>query len=165
MMFPRKEIVDMLRKEYPEGTRVELVHMDDVQAPPVGTKGTVKGVDDAGSIMVRWDNGSGLSVAYGEDQCRKLATVKTICYGNERIWDSRKEAMEFYLEASVSCEGSEKERYTKIYYELVCGNSVCTDLVDQHICKYCGEITDGIEEDLLCKNCRELFGHALFSEL
>ena len=73
--------------------------------------------------------------------------------------------MEFYLDASVNCEGSEKERYTKIYYELVCGNSVCTDLVDQHICKYCGEITDGIEEDLLCKNCRELFGHALFSEL
>ena len=29
------------------------------------------GVDDIGSIMVRWDNGSGLSVAYGEDSCRR----------------------------------------------------------------------------------------------
>ena len=45
--------------------------MDDPQAPPIGTHGTVIGVDDIGSIMVRWDNGSGLSVAYGEDSCRR----------------------------------------------------------------------------------------------
>jgi hypothetical protein len=56
----------------PAGTRVELVRMDDVQAPPVGTRGTVRGVDDIGSIMVNWDNGSGLSVAYGEDIVRKV---------------------------------------------------------------------------------------------
>ena len=46
--------------------------MDDPQAPPIGTKGTVKGVDDIGSIMVAWDNGCGLSVAYGADSCRKV---------------------------------------------------------------------------------------------
>lgn len=46
--------------------------MDDIQAPPIGTKGTVIGVDDIGSIMVRWDNGSGLNLAYGEDICKKL---------------------------------------------------------------------------------------------
>ena len=72
MRFPSKEIVERLRETYPEGTRVELVHMEDFQAPPIGTKGTVRGVDDAGSIMVRWDNGSGLSLAYGEDVCKKL---------------------------------------------------------------------------------------------
>ena len=49
-----------------------LVRMDDIQAPPVGTEGTVFGVDDIGSIMVRWDNGSTLSVAYGEDLCRRI---------------------------------------------------------------------------------------------
>lgn len=65
--FPKRETVERLRKEYPQGTRVILRRMDDIQAPPLGTKGTVLGVDDAGSIMVRWDNGSGLSVAYGED--------------------------------------------------------------------------------------------------
>lgn len=42
------------------------------QAPPIGTKGTVRGVDDIGSIMVRWDNGCTLSVAYGEDMCRRI---------------------------------------------------------------------------------------------
>lgn len=66
-----REVVERLRKQYPAGCRVELLHMNDVQAPPTGTKGTVIGVDDIGSIMVRWDNGSGLSVAYGEDSCRR----------------------------------------------------------------------------------------------
>lgn len=70
MNFPKREIVEMLRKWYQPGLRVELIRMDDVQAPPIGTRGTVIGVDDIGSIMVRWDNGSGLSVAYGEDLCK-----------------------------------------------------------------------------------------------
>ena len=72
MRMISKETLQVLRERYPKGTRVELVKMDDAQAPPVGTKGTVRGVDDMGSIMVAWDNGCGLSVAYGEDICRKV---------------------------------------------------------------------------------------------
>ena len=72
MRFPSKDVVEVLRRQYPVGTRVELVRMDDPQAPPIGTKGTVKGVDDIGSIMVAWDNGCGLSAAYGADICRKV---------------------------------------------------------------------------------------------
>lgn len=68
--FATRETVERLRKQYPSGTRVELVCMDDVQAPPIGTKGTVTGVDDIGSIMVNWDNGSGLNVIFGVDSCR-----------------------------------------------------------------------------------------------
>ena len=71
-MFPSRDIVNCVREEYPEGTRVELVRMDDFQAPPIGTKGTVTGVDDTESIMVAWDNGSSLHVIYGEDACRKI---------------------------------------------------------------------------------------------
>lgn len=71
-MFVKKEIVQTLRKRYPEGTRVKLVKMDDPQAPPMGTRGTVIGVDDIGSIMVRWDNGSSLNVIYGEDIVSKV---------------------------------------------------------------------------------------------
>lgn len=70
--MPSRETVQSIRTRFPKGTRVELVQMDDVQAPPIGTKGTVLGVDDIGSIMVRWDNGSSLSVVYGEDVCRKV---------------------------------------------------------------------------------------------
>ena len=77
MQFPSKEVVERIRKEYPIGTRVELVRMDDPQAPPVGTLGTVKGVDDIGSIMVSWDNGSSLSVAFGEDACQVVPKVLT----------------------------------------------------------------------------------------
>ena len=71
-MFPSKETVERIRREYPRGTRVELVRMEDRQAPPVGTQGTVLGVDDTGSLLMRWDNGSGLNVVYGEDLVRKL---------------------------------------------------------------------------------------------
>ena len=67
------ETVERLRKQYPAGCRVELLEMNDTQAPPVGTLGTVIGVDDIGSIMVRWDNGCGLSVVYGEDRCRRVS--------------------------------------------------------------------------------------------
>ncbi len=67
MRFPSRETVERVRAKHPIGTRIELVSMDDVQAPPVGTKGTVKGVDDTASLLVRWDNGSSLNVIYGED--------------------------------------------------------------------------------------------------
>ena len=59
-----------LRSQYTPCTRVELLQMEDIQAPPVGTKGTVIGIDDTGSLMMRWDNGSGLNVLYGIDRCR-----------------------------------------------------------------------------------------------
>ena len=72
MRMISKEALQALRAAFPKGTRVELVQMNDPQAPPIGTKGTVRGVDDIGSIMVSWDNGCGLSVAYGEDICRKV---------------------------------------------------------------------------------------------
>ncbi len=72
MKFPDRETVERVRREYPAGTRVELRRMDDPQAPPIGTHGTVTGVDDTAGIMVRWDNGSHLNVIYGEDEARKI---------------------------------------------------------------------------------------------
>ncbi|NBJ91615.1 DUF4314 domain-containing protein, partial [bacterium 1xD42-62] len=51
MKFPNRETVERVRREYPAGTRVELVRMDDVQAPPIGTQGTVEGVDDVAAHL------------------------------------------------------------------------------------------------------------------
>ena len=68
----RPETRKRLRDGFPRGCRVELVRMDDPQAPPIGTLGTVIGVDDVGTIHVNWDNGSGLGVAFGEDDCRRI---------------------------------------------------------------------------------------------
>ena len=72
MRMIRPDQLQCLRKEYPKGSRVELVQMDDSQAPPIGTLGKFIGLDDIGSIMVHWDNGSGLSVVWGEDSCRRI---------------------------------------------------------------------------------------------
>lgn len=123
----RSCILEELRKQYPVGSRVELTKMEDVQAPPIGTKGTVLGVDDIGSIMVAWDNGSSLNVVYGVDRCKRLNTVKTICYGKERTWDSVKEATVFFLECMTSSEGAEKERYYNVLLKLASGEKVCSD--------------------------------------
>ena len=127
MKFPSREIVERIRRDYPAGTRVELVRMDDAQAPAVGTKGTVKGVDDTGSLLMRWDNGSGLNVVYGEDVVKKIPAVRTVCYGRTEEWYSRGEAERFFFHAMMNSEGSEQNRYLKIYTELKMGKTLCTD--------------------------------------
>lgn len=128
MFFPPRDIVNKVKEQYPAGSRVELISMNDPYRDiPSGTKGTVKEVDDTGTIHVDWDNGSHLGIVYGEDSCRKLNTVKTICYRREEVWDSREEALEFYMKAMAGSEGSEQERYAKIVAELAMGKAVCTD--------------------------------------
>ena len=70
MRFPSREQIAALREQYPRGTKVELLGMDDPQAPPTGTMGEVMGVDDAGQILVRWETGSSLSLIPGVDSFR-----------------------------------------------------------------------------------------------
>lgn len=70
MRIVTPEILASLREQFPHGARVELLQMDDPQAPSVGARGTVQGVDDTGSIMVTWDSGSSLHVLFGKDECR-----------------------------------------------------------------------------------------------
>ena len=72
MRIPSNKELKMVREMYPKGTRVVLLEMDDPQAPPVGTMGTVRHVDDAAGIGVNWDNGSSLSAIYGVDRIKKL---------------------------------------------------------------------------------------------
>lgn len=81
MKIPNGKTVERICRLYPAGTRVELVRMDDAQAPPVGTRGTVLAVDDTGSLIMRWDNGSGLNVIYGVDKVKILKNT-TICLNN-----------------------------------------------------------------------------------
>ena len=73
MKFPSRERIEKLKEDYPQGTRVELVYMEDeFSRLQPGEKGTVVGVDDIGTIHVNWDCGSSLGIAYGEDECKKL---------------------------------------------------------------------------------------------
>ena len=130
MKYPGRDIIEKLKQQYPVGTRVILRKMDDCQAPPIGTKGTVQGVDDAASLLVKWDNGCGLNVVYGVDEVENLDSVTTVCYGEEKLWDCRKEAKDFFLEGLKATEGSERERYAAIYAKLILGKNYCTDDLD-----------------------------------
>lgn len=67
--------VKQLKETYLPGMRIRLLKMDDFQAPPIGTLGTVTGVDDIGSILVSWDNGSRLNVVLGEDEIEIVSII------------------------------------------------------------------------------------------
>lgn len=56
--------------------------------------------------------------------------VTVICYGQEEEWNSREEAMLYYLEGVEECDGSERERYLTILEGLIEGKMVCTDTLD-----------------------------------
>ena len=127
MKKPSEKELDRIRMEYPVGTVIELIEMSDNFAPPKGTLGEIEGVDDLGDILVRWQTGSSLKVIVSEDHIRKVNGVITVCYGIRDYWRSRKEAAEYFLEGISASDGSECERYSKIYAELICGKTVCSD--------------------------------------
>lgn len=53
--FPKRYVVDKIKNNF-----------------PVGTQGTVKFVDDIGTIHITWDCGSSLGIVYGEDSCHRI---------------------------------------------------------------------------------------------
>ena len=114
MRYPSEEEIRNLREHYPAGARVELLEMRDEQAPPIGTKGTVRYVDDVGSIGVDWDTGSSLSVAYGADRCRSLVPEFTLTVRDQlmKIRDSGESNMLFV-------PAVQRIAFDLGYYELV----------------------------------------------
>jgi len=68
MMFPSREIVEIVKSQYPKGTKVRLISMNDpYHRLKAGDEGIVSGVDDMATIHVHWDSGLCLGVIYGED--------------------------------------------------------------------------------------------------
>ena len=61
-MFMSTTKVNFLKTQYPEGTRIRLIYMEDARAVQPGSEGTVRLVDDAGTIHVNWDNGRSLGI-------------------------------------------------------------------------------------------------------
>ena len=68
----KQKRIKLLKETYQKGMRVKLINMNDFQAPPIGTQGTVLGVDDIGSVMVAWDTGARLNVILEVDEIEIL---------------------------------------------------------------------------------------------
>ena len=109
-----KNTLNRLRKQYSVGTRIELLKMDDVQAPPIGTRGTIEGVDDIGNIMVRWDNGSGLNLVPGVDECRIVSSMPPT------VKDQILAVRDTGLTNMFDVAAVQRIAYDMTFYDLVC---------------------------------------------
>ena len=132
MVYADRETVERLRDEYPVGARVVLEKMEDPQAPPPGTMGTVTGVDDAGSILVSWDNGSGLNVVYGEDRVRKMIMTDKVFRQLLAIRDTG-------LTNMFDSDAVQRLAYDRGFYELVM-------YIEEHRGQYARFILTGRED-------------------
>ena len=68
-MYINENLVNRMKETYKPGTRIQLDFMGDDPRPPIppGTKGTVKLVDDIGTVHCNFDNGRYLGLIPGED--------------------------------------------------------------------------------------------------
>ena len=68
-----QERLAALKRDYPAGTRISLVMMDDPYTSLMpGDLGTVTGIDDTGTVFVSWDKGSTLGLVFGIDHYKKV---------------------------------------------------------------------------------------------
>ena len=75
-MFIDKELVRRMKEQYPPGTRIQLEHMGNEPRPIApGTRGTVRIVDDIGTVHCDFDNGRRLGLIPGEDSFHKVAEI------------------------------------------------------------------------------------------
>ena len=77
MQFPSKSYLEQLRKKHPVGTKLQLISMRNEKYPVLpGTVGEVTHIDDAGSIHMRWENGSSLSLIPEVDSFKAVVAEK-----------------------------------------------------------------------------------------
>ena len=68
-----RHFVEDMKKKYPAGTRIECIYCADMYHPiESGAKGTVRCVDDMGTVHVNWDNGRTLGLCAGEDSFKAI---------------------------------------------------------------------------------------------
>lgn len=67
-MWKTEKEVAQIKEEYPVGSKLRLLHMEDMQAVSSGTNGIIDFIDDQGQLHMKWENGSSLALIPGEDQ-------------------------------------------------------------------------------------------------
>lgn len=76
MQIPNRNEIENIKKEYPKGTLVELIKMDDQQAPPRGSIGVVEHVDSMGQLHMNWKHGGSIALVPGVDQFKIIKRYK-----------------------------------------------------------------------------------------
>jgi hypothetical protein len=126
MKTPSKETVAHLREDYPEGTRVELISMDDPYSTLMpGDRGSVSLVDDTGTIFVDWDRGSHLGAVYGEDRVKRIENEIRYETGADFWRDmatqhGRQDALGIcgrYLKAQLKTQDDEEKRFCRELFD------------------------------------------------
>jgi hypothetical protein len=68
-MKDNQSFADFMRFQFPQGTRIRLLEMNDPTNPmKPGMKGTVELVDDDGTFYMKWDDGSESPLSYARDR-------------------------------------------------------------------------------------------------
>ena len=96
--------IKRIKEQYPKGTEIELISMEDSQAVPSGTHGIVDFVDDMGTIQMTWDNGSSLGLVVGEDQFKVIKKSKIKELSCSEVKELRDRNYEFLI--LQGCDGS-----------------------------------------------------------
>ena len=83
MIFDRNK-VEMVKRQYPVGTRIRLNSLcNDERGMPAGLCGTVVGVDDQPSLLMKWDNGRSLSLMPFEDDFAVIEQEQDMLLGQQ----------------------------------------------------------------------------------
>lgn len=99
--------IKRIKEQYPKGTEIELISMEDSQAVPSGTHGIVDFVDDMGTIQMTWDNGSSLGLVVGDDQFKVINKSKIKELSCSEVKELRDRNYEFLILQGCGGELSE----------------------------------------------------------
>lgn len=109
---------------------------------PVGTKITLKSTGEnrtvigycKGALLARYDivTPSGRKTFITEnvdvkDVIPSKDPVVVSCGGEEKTWEDRPDAILYFHQGVLECEGSEQSRYACILADLMAGKAYCTD--------------------------------------
>jgi hypothetical protein len=115
--FLSPDEVARLRQTYPQGTRIELVSSDDAYTTlRPGERGTVRHVDDVGTVFVDWDSGSRLGVVMGADVIKKAPGKVTDAVFKQILELRKTDGCPNMFDALAV----QRMAYERGFYELVC---------------------------------------------
>ncbi len=80
--FLTQEQVSKIKKQYPIGTKIKLLSMDDPYAPiESGTIGEIVAIDDIGTFTMKWSNGRSLGLVPFEDKFEVISKPEQLQKG------------------------------------------------------------------------------------